>query len=130
MNAEPVFVYGTLRRGGSNHFRMNGAEFLGAGKIAGKIFKIDWYPALACGGAGEVQGELYRVCAEHLRALDVFEGILPDSEEQREYRRVMVEVTLESGEKQSAWVWEWIGDLSSALALDTGDWLAYEPNPS
>jgi len=130
MKAEPVFVYGTLRGGGSNHFRMEGAEFLGAGTIAGKIFKIDWYPALVLGGENSLKGELYRVCAEHLRALDVFEGIVPGEGESREYHRVKVEVTLDSGEKESAWVWEWIGDLSSATALDTGDWLAYEPNPS
>lgn len=130
MNAEPVFVYGTLRRGGSNHFRMNGADFVGGGGIAGKIFRIDWYPALVCGGAGEVKGELYRVCEEHLRALDVFEGIVPGEGESREYRRVKVEVTLDSGEKASAWVWEWIGDLIPAVALGTGDWLEHEPNPS
>ena len=130
MNAESVFVYGTLRRGGSNHFRMDGAEFVGGGGIAGRIFRIDWYPALVLGGESTVNGELFRVCSEHLRALDVFEGIVPGEGESREYRRVKVEVTLDSGEKESAWVWEWIGDLGSALALDTGDWLEYEPNPS
>jgi gamma-glutamylcyclotransferase (GGCT)/AIG2-like uncharacterized protein YtfP len=130
MNAEPVFVYGTLRRGGSNHFRMDGAEFVGGGVIAGTIFKIDWYPALVLGGERSVKGELYRVSAGQLRALDVFEGIVPGEGESREYRRVKVEVTLDSGETESAWVWEWIGDLTSAVALDTGDWLEYEPNPS
>jgi gamma-glutamylcyclotransferase (GGCT)/AIG2-like uncharacterized protein YtfP len=130
MNAEPVFVYGTLRRGGSNHFRMNGAGFLGAGSIAGTIHRIDWYPALVCGGAGEVRGELYRVSTEHLLALDLFEGILPDADEPREYHRVKVEVTLDSAEKQSAWVWEWIGSLDGAEPLVVGDWLKYEPNPT
>jgi gamma-glutamylcyclotransferase (GGCT)/AIG2-like uncharacterized protein YtfP len=130
MNTEPVFVYGTLRRGGSNHFRMEGADFIGGGGIAGEIFRIDWYPALVLGGNSTVKGELYRMCSEHLRALDEFEGIVPDEGESREYRRVKVEVTMDSGEKESAWVWEWIGDLNSAMALDTGDWLAYEPNPS
>jgi gamma-glutamylcyclotransferase (GGCT)/AIG2-like uncharacterized protein YtfP len=130
MNAEPVFVYGTLRRGGSNHFRMDGAEFIGGGSIAGKIFRIDWYPALVLGGQCAVMGELYHVHAEQLRALDVFEGIVPSEGKSREYRRVKVEVALASGEKESAWVWEWIGSLSAAVALDTGDWLAYEPNPS
>lgn len=130
MNAEPVFVYGTLRRGGSNHFRMANAEFLGTGTIAGTIHRIDWYPALVCGGAGEVKGELYRVCEDHLRALDVFEGIVPDEGEPREYRRVKVEVTLDPGEKESAWVWEWIGSLDGTEALVIGDWLNYEPNPS
>lgn len=125
-----LFIYGTLRRGGSNHFRMDGAEFVGGGRIPGRIYKIDWYPALVCDGAGEVKGELYRVSEEHLLALDVFEGIVPEEGESCGYRRVKVEVTLDSGEKESAWVWEWIGDFSSALALDTGDWLGYEPNPS
>lgn len=130
MNTEPVFVYGTLRRGGSNHFRMDGADFVGGGNIAGKIFRIDWYPALVLGGENSVMGELYRVNTDHLRALDVFEGIVPGEGESREYRRVQVAVTMGSGEMESAWVWEWIGDLSSAVALDTGNWLAYEPNPS
>lgn len=94
------------------------------------MYKIDWYPALVCGGESAVKGELYRVSEEHLRALDVFEGIVSGESESREYRRVKVEVTLDSGEKKSAWVWEWIGDLSSALECDTGDWLGYEPNPS
>jgi gamma-glutamylcyclotransferase (GGCT)/AIG2-like uncharacterized protein YtfP len=130
MNAELVFVYGTLRRGGSNHFRMETAEFVGVGKIAGRIFKIDWYPALVLGGVCSVMGELYRLGTEHLRALDVFEGIVPGEGQAREYQRVAVEVILDSGEKHIAWVWEWIGDLSSAVELDTDDWLRYEPNPS
>lgn len=94
------------------------------------MYKIDWYPALVCGGESAVKGELYRVSEEHLRALDVFEGIVSGEGESHEYRRVKVEVTLDSGEKESAWVWEWIGDLSTALECDTGDWLGYEPNPS
>lgn len=130
MNAEAVFVYGTLRRGGSNHFRMERAEFEGTGRIAGKIFRIDWYPALVCGGEGTVKGELYRVCTDHLRELDVFEGIVEGEGEAREYRRVAVEVTLDSGQKESAWVWEWIGRLDGAEPLDGEDWLRYEPNPS
>lgn len=130
MNAEPVFVYGTLRRGGSNHFRMANAEFIGSAKIAGKIHRIDWYPALVCGGESSVKGELYHVCGAHLQALDIFEGITPDSDAPREYRRVKVSTTLDTGEDADAWVWEWIGGLDGAEPLDGDDWLAYEPNPS
>lgn len=109
---------------------MEGAEFVGEGGIAGRIYKIDWYPALVCGGAGRVKGELYRVCDAHLLALDVFEGIVSGESESREYRRVKVEVSMNSGEQESAWVWEWVGDLNSAVPLATGNWLEYEPNPS
>ncbi|MFD2255958.1 gamma-glutamylcyclotransferase [Luteolibacter algae] len=131
MNPEHVFVYGTLRRGGSNHFRMNGADFIGSGRVAGKIHKIDWYPALVCGGDQSVRGELYRIkSTAHLKALDDFEGITSDAEEPREYRRIKVETMLDSGAIQEAWVWEWIGDLCDSTPLEGDDWLDYEPNPS
>ena len=130
MNVNPVFVYGTLRKGGSNHFRMANSEFVGAGRIAGKMYRIDWYPALSCGGETYVRGELYLVSDRDLIALDLFEGITPDAEEPREYRRVKSLVLLDSGDKKEAWVWEWAGGLGAAQPLDGEDWLAYEPDPS
>lgn len=130
MSANPVFVYGTLRKGGSNHFRMEGSAFLGAGRISGRMYRIDWYPALVCGGEGFVKGELYLVNDKLLAALDAFEGITPDSEKPREYRRVKTRVFLESGESPDAWVWEWSGGLGAVQPLDGEDWLAYEPNPT
>ena len=129
MNVEPVFVYGTLRKGGSNHFRMANSEFVGSGRIAGRMHRIDWYPALVCCGESTVKGELYRVSAEHLHALDIFEGITPDSDAPRDYRRVKTRVSLDNGEGADAWVWEWIGGLDGAEPLDGDDCLAYEPNP-
>ncbi|WP_411825972.1 gamma-glutamylcyclotransferase [Luteolibacter sp. AS25] len=126
----PVFVYGTLRKGGSNHFRMAGADFVGGGKVSGKMFRIDWYPALLLGGDTSVKGELYLVSDKTLAELDDFEGITPDCEESREYHRVKTPVRLDSGETEEGWVWEWIGDTETVELLDTEDWLTYEPNPS
>lgn len=130
MNTQAVFVYGTLRKGGSNHFRMVGTDFVGEAKISGRMYRIDWYPALLCGGENSVKGELYWVSDGTLDDLDCFEGITADASEPREYRRVKTIVTLANGGTQDAWVWEWTGDVSGALPLDGEDWLAYEPNPS
>lgn len=130
MNAQPVFVYGTLRKGGSNHFRMGDSQFVGVGRISGKMYRIDWYPALVCGGDTSVKGELYLVGEKELAALDAFEGITPDADEQREYRRVKAKVTLESGGTHDAWVWEWAGGVGGAQPLAGDDWLVYEPNPT
>lgn len=130
MNANPVFVYGTLRKGGSNHFRMGSSNFVGQGRISGKMYRIDWYPALVCGGETHVKGELYFVSEKDLAALDAFEGITPDADELREYQRVKTKVMLDSGESCEAWVWEWAGGLGAAQPLEGDDWLAYEPNPS
>lgn len=130
MNSQPVFVYGTLRRGGSNHFRMSGTDFVGEGKVSGKMYKITWYPALLCGGETFVKGELYRVSDATLQALDSFEGISADATEPREYHRIKTSVRLSSGKIEDAWVWEWVGNVEKALPLDGEDWLAHEPNPS
>ena len=107
MNAHPIFVYGTLRKGGSNHFRMDGSEYVGEGRISGMMYRIDWYPAVVCGGEGFVKGELYLVSDYGLKALDIFEGITPDADEAREYRRVKTLVRMESGKEAESWVWEW-----------------------
>ena len=130
MSGNPVFVYGTLRQGGSNHFRMNDSEMVGTGKIAGKMYRIDWYPALVCGGETSVKGELYFVSDKILESLDQFEGVTPDAQEPRDYRRVKVCVKLDSGDTLDAWVWEWAGGLGGAQPLDGEDWLVYEPNPT
>lgn len=129
MNTQAVFVYGTLRKGGSNHFRMEAADFLGRGNIAGRMWKIDWYPILIRGGDTTVRGELYLVSEENLALLDEFEGITPDSAKPREYRRVKTTVTLNCGGQREAWVWEWGGATALAEPLDGDDWLAFEPNP-
>jgi gamma-glutamylcyclotransferase (GGCT)/AIG2-like uncharacterized protein YtfP len=120
--AFPVFVYGTLRKGGSNHFRMAACELVGQGTISGKMHRISWYPALVRGGSGRVTGELYLVPEHQLQALDQFEG--------PSYRRSEVPVLLDSGEEKTAWVWEWDAELGNAEPIEGGDWLACEPNPS
>lgn len=130
MNTHAVFVYGTLRKGASNHFRMAQGEFVSGGKVSGAIYKIDWYPALVLGGDRFVKGELYRVSEQTLAELDIFEGITPENDRPLEYHRVKAKVTLLSGETEEAWVWEWIGSVENLEALPTDDWLAYEPNPS
>ncbi len=135
MITHSVFVYGTLRKGGSNHFRMDGAEFVGKGVVKGEIYQIDTnpelvFPALKLDGEGQVLGEVYHVCETQLIALDAFEGISEHYEEPYEYRRMSVSVELESGELLPAWVWEWNSCLDGIMPLPNGDWLLYEPNPS
>ena len=122
-----VFVYGTLRRGGSNHFRLVGAEFVTAGTIAGRMYRIDWYPGIVLDAAGdEIQGEVYAVDPELLAALDVFEGLSAGEIEGSEYRRVRTTVMRQDSQTLSAWVWEWLGITDETQRLTDGDWLKEE----
>lgn len=116
MKGEGVFVYGTLRGGGSNHFRMAGAEFVAATTVRGRLYQIDWYPGLVLDGAGdEIVGEVYQVPPSVLKELDLFEGA--------EYRRLQTQVRLPDGEIVSAWIWEWLCPVDEARRITSGDWL-------
>ncbi len=107
---ETVFVYGTLRRDGSNHFRMAGAEFVSEATVAGRLYRIDWYPGLVLDAAGdEIQGEIFAVGPDLLAALDVFEGLSAGKIEGIQYRRVRAETMRKDSLPATAWVWEWIG---------------------
>ena len=120
---ENVFVYGTLRRGGSHHWRMEGADFIASGTVAGRMYRFDWYPGLVLGGEGEVKGEVFAVGAEQLAALDVFEGLSAGEIEGSEYRRVKTPVTTADG-TLTAWAWEWVGPVDESMRIAGGDWLA------
>jgi len=124
--SELVFVYGTLRRGGSNAFRMDGAEFVGPATVGGALYRISWYPGLVPGGDGRVTGEVYRVGAEPLRALDEFEGLAAGEIEGSEYRRVRVEALLGDEEELEVWVYEWKGGFNEDERIQSGDWLGVQ----
>ncbi len=122
-----VFVYGTLRRGGSNHFRMAGAEFVTAGTIAGRMYRIDWYPGIVLDDTGdEIHGEVYAVGPEQLAALDLFEGLSAGEIQGSEYRRIRTTVVRQDSQTLSAWVWEWLGITDETQRLSDGDWLKLE----
>ncbi|MES2657649.1 MAG: gamma-glutamylcyclotransferase family protein [Verrucomicrobiota bacterium] len=122
-----VFVYGTLRRGGSNHFRMDGAGFISSGTVQGRLYRIDWYPGLVLDDAGdEIHGEVYSVDPEQLAALDIFEGLSAGEIQGSEYRRVPATVMQQSSEPITAWVWEWLGLTDESRRLSDGKWLIEE----
>ncbi len=71
-----LFVYGTLRRGESNHRWMSGLRCLGVARTRAAYTRLELgaYPGLLEGGQDEVPGELYAVDAAALDRLDRFEG--------------------------------------------------------
>ncbi len=68
-------MYGSLKRGRANHHQLHAAEYLASARTAARfaLRVIDGYPALVPGSSAIV-GELYRIAASALPALDQFEG--------------------------------------------------------
>ena len=116
-----VFVYGALRRGASNHWRMEGAEFLGETTVTGTLVKIDWYPGLVLEGSSQVRGEVYEINDQILAELDEFEGIGNDTRV-GEYARVLTTIEFE-GASYEVFVYEWQKGISDYEIVTNGDWL-------
>ncbi|MES2996052.1 MAG: gamma-glutamylcyclotransferase family protein [Verrucomicrobiota bacterium] len=111
-----VFVYGTLRGGGSNHWRMENATSIGTAKILGMLFRVDHYPALIPDDTqGAVTGEVYRTDSDLLGRLDDYEG--------DQYTRVLHRVTLEDAAQIEVWLWRWNRPMAGLERIPGGDWL-------
>jgi gamma-glutamylcyclotransferase (GGCT)/AIG2-like uncharacterized protein YtfP len=74
-----LFVYGTLKRGCSNHGQMAGQTFVSAARtVPGyTLYDLGGYPAIVAEPKDKigVVGEVWNVDEEALRRLDHFEGV-------------------------------------------------------
>lgn len=84
-----IFVYGTLKRGGSNHHFMAGQRFVAEARTAPGfvLYTLDGYPGMVADAADRsgVTGEIWAVNPPGLAALDELEGIAEGL-----YHRVLV----------------------------------------
>jgi gamma-glutamylaminecyclotransferase len=79
MSTTVLFVYGTLKRGEMNEFRMGDCKCLGPATTLPiyRLYALGWHPGLVLDkGAGvAVRGELWVVDAGTLAKLDEYEGV-------------------------------------------------------
>lgn len=122
-----VFVYGTLRRGGSNDIRRFGpppARHVADGVVDGVLYDLGAYPGLVLGGGGPVRGEVHAVTAELERQLDRLEEVREDDD--GEYRRRRVAVRTEAGGTLDCLVYEiHPSRIAGRPVIGGGDWLAH-----
>jgi len=141
VDADGLFVYGTLREGGSNHAWLlrTHPEGLTRAWVAGRLFHLPTgYPALVPGpepeapppGRGWVRGDFvgYEDLADlesALADLDPLEGV-----EEGLFTREVLPVCLEGGLGYQAWVYvfhvERLARLErEAMEIPDGDWGPY-----
>ena len=105
-----VFVYGTLMGGESNHGYLENSTFLGNATIEGyEMHDCGWYPAIVAGD-NLIIGELYDVPLEDMPSIDMLE--CEGSLYVKRCERVCV-----NGEKTFAFVYVYLGDVSSLKAI-------------
>ena len=83
-----VFVYGTLKRGGSNHAWISQQQFVAEARTAPlyRLYDLGGYPGMVYAKDGlSIQGEIWKVDAAGLAQLDILEDTAGG-----EYERVPV----------------------------------------
>jgi gamma-glutamylcyclotransferase (GGCT)/AIG2-like uncharacterized protein YtfP len=125
---ERIFLYGTLRRGGTRDIETfyDGAEFLGGGRVRGVLHDFIDYPGLRLApDAGPVRGEVFDVTAETLARLDEWEGIDPAAPDDGEYRRIRARIE-RAGRLETCWLYEaTAAKCAGRPVIASGDWLGH-----
>ncbi len=136
-DARYVFVYGTLRRGGSNDItRLQPApRFIARAGVMGVLYHLGHYPGVQLGGTCKVWGEIYAISPELERRLDEIEQVLPEPTGEYEKREMVVEVAREelaegldtatgAAVRLRCIVYEINPDrIVGRASIDSGDWI-------
>lgn len=120
-----VFVYGTLRRGGSNDInRLSPApQWIDRAEVAGTMYDFGPYPGVVLGGDGRVLGEVYAIAPELLPVLDEIEEVYPQRSDEYLRRELGVRA---GGQERRCVVYEINARYVHAKpVIASGDWLAH-----
>ena len=126
-----VFVYGTLRAGGSNDIRRYrpAPQRVGDAVAQGTLFDLGAYPGLRLDGASAVIGEVYRIDARVEQALDRLESVTRDDSGEYRKRSVVLDVRLGSSgrtERLDCLTYEIHPNrLAGRASIPSGDWIAH-----
>ncbi len=122
MSGDALFVYGSLRSdvGGPMLATLEaGARRLGAARVRGRLFVVDWYPGAVLGGDAWIEGELWAIeDASLLATLDAYE----DCDD--EFVRTRAIVHASDGSTREAWVYAYARPTDALTVVASGDWLA------
>lgn len=125
-----LFVYGTLRAGAGHPMHAlvsHGGQRLGAGRVQGRLLRVDWYPGLVLSDEPRwVLGEVWRLRGTAvLEPLDRYEGCGREDPRPHEYDRVRVQVQMEDAAVVQAWTYVYRGSERGCKVIAGGDWLAH-----
>ena len=124
-----LFVYGTLRRSGSNDIArlVPAARFETHARLRGTLYHLGEYPALLADPASSwVTGEVYRIPPDGWPALDALEHVVTDTRPDGEYFRIHTEVEAADGTPIRCQTY--VANparMRLDFVIESGDWIAF-----
>lgn len=127
--AELLFVYGTLRRGGSNDIAhiAPAAGFVATARVRGRLYDVNgrWPSLVLDDDTGWVAGEIYRVPQQSWSALDALEDPVTPANPGGAYFKVKADVSDASGFKRVTLYTANPATTRLTVLIPSGDWIAY-----
>lgn len=128
-----LFTYGTLRHDAPaskyGHFLAANTRMVGIGHVSGRLHLIDWYPAAV---EAPNEDELIKGIVYHMERpdivlplLDAYEDCDMNAPQQREYRREVMQVHMESGDYLEAWVYLYNRPVHAFPHIVHGDFVTW-----
>ena len=122
-NKHLVGVYGSLRRGQSNHhYYLSESDYKGTFTTEPEytLHSLSWYPGLKQNGNHSVVMEVYEVDEKTLETLNRLEGYRP-GEKVSFYDRI--EINTPWGK---AFTYIYVNELSKDSIVESGDWVEFK----
>lgn len=129
--SEFVFFYGTLMTAFNRPGRQRvnpDLTFVGRGIIRAALFDLGIYPAATPADDGSiVRGEVYQMrnADTVLASLDEIEGYRRAQPERSLYTRDLIDVSLDCGRVEKAWVYFYNAPLGRSQRIESGDYLEH-----
>ena len=131
-NSDYLFVYGTLRRPGSDaaHRALRRhATIVGTAYLRGSLFDLGPYPGAVPGAAerSHVKGDLYRMQDRRalLPELDAYEGCGSQEPAPSEFKREIVSVAWDKENVVRAWADLYTRPPKGLARIESGDYLDF-----
>ncbi|MGM0806187.1 MAG: gamma-glutamylcyclotransferase family protein [Bacillota bacterium] len=125
MKKQLVFVYGTLRKEGSNaHYLQNATYIEHRCYAEGQLYDTGCgYPALVLEKNKWVTGELYEVTTEELKRLDELEDFVENRADNL-YDRIVVKIKTSVGDIEAI-MYVMNAITNDFISIEENDWIKY-----
>tara|TARA_R110001592_G_C13167848_1_gene749528 strand:+ start:2805 stop:3188 length:384 start_codon:yes stop_codon:yes gene_type:complete len=118
-NIHLVAVYGTLKRGMSNHDLLQASFFLGEDTLTSvTLYDLGLFPAAKFKVSDGITVELFKIDDATLTCLDRLEGYRPHDPEQSFYHRHLIKTR-----HGNAWVYIYCGGVEFWDPIRKGAWM-------
>lgn len=134
LKSDYLFVYSSLREGFKSseyEYVRKYFSFVNRAKVKGILSDLGNNPvATPTTEDCFIYGELYKIINSDefsyaIGQLDDYEGVKPEADEVRLYKRELTEIYLEDESKVTGWIYWYKGDIGGKPVIESGDVLKY-----